>query len=124
MWKCDECGEVSNKLLICWGTSEGHKVDVIDYFCRSYLRGETPNPCVVCNERFKFGRLLGLADVVGAEGVAAPSSDTPGGFASSPATERVVHRGPRKASWPLCRARQARPRGGCPDVESKRIKSY
>ena len=31
---------------------------VIDYFCDQYRRGRTPNPCVVCNRRIKFGLLL------------------------------------------------------------------
>jgi tRNA-specific 2-thiouridylase len=30
---------------------------VIDYFCREYGRGRTPNPCPVCNKLIKFGRL-------------------------------------------------------------------
>jgi len=28
---------------------------VVSPFCEAYLRGETPNPCAVCNERIKFG---------------------------------------------------------------------
>jgi len=31
---------------------------VIDYFKREYLSGRTPNPCIVCNQRLKFGFLL------------------------------------------------------------------
>ena len=31
---------------------------VVDYFCREYERGRTPNPCVVCNRQLKFGLLL------------------------------------------------------------------
>ena len=31
---------------------------VIDYFTAEYQKGRTPNPCVVCNEHFKFGSLL------------------------------------------------------------------
>jgi tRNA-specific 2-thiouridylase len=31
---------------------------VIDYFCREYGRGRTPNPCVVCNQYLKFGIVL------------------------------------------------------------------
>ena len=33
MWKCDECGKETEKLQICWGTSGGEKVDIIDWFC-------------------------------------------------------------------------------------------
>lgn len=36
----------------------GYFQDVIAYFCDEYAHGRTPNPCVVCNERLKFGRLL------------------------------------------------------------------
>jgi len=43
---------------------------VIDYFCRSYLHGMTPNPCVECNRLIKFGRLLKFADKVKADYVA------------------------------------------------------
>jgi len=43
---------------------------VVDYFCRSYLRGQTPNPCVECNRTVKFGHLLSLAETLGAEFVA------------------------------------------------------
>ncbi len=31
---------------------------VIEYFVSTYLRGLTPNPCVICNRRIKFGHLL------------------------------------------------------------------
>ena len=31
-------------------------------FCDAYIRGETPNPCIVCNKRLKFGLLLDYAD--------------------------------------------------------------
>jgi len=31
---------------------------VLDYFTQSYFEGKTPNPCIVCNPRIKFGRLL------------------------------------------------------------------
>lgn len=32
--------------------------EVLGYFTASYLAGRTPNPCVFCNPRIKFGRLL------------------------------------------------------------------
>ncbi|MFQ5680443.1 MAG: tRNA 2-thiouridine(34) synthase MnmA [Candidatus Omnitrophota bacterium] len=34
---------------------------VIDNFCREYLSGRTPNPCVRCNRFLKFGALLDKA---------------------------------------------------------------
>ena len=44
--------------------------NVIRPFARSYERGDTPNPCVLCNRRLKFGKLLELARELGAEYVA------------------------------------------------------
>ena len=35
-----------------------YKIEVLDYFCHEYLSGRTPNPCVRCNRRVKFGALL------------------------------------------------------------------
>jgi tRNA-specific 2-thiouridylase len=29
--------------------------EIIQYFCEEYRRGRTPNPCILCNERIKFG---------------------------------------------------------------------
>ncbi len=43
---------------------------IIDYFVDEYARGRTPNPCVMCNNRIKFGKLFDYADSVGAEYVA------------------------------------------------------
>ncbi|MBI3611364.1 MAG: tRNA 2-thiouridine(34) synthase MnmA [Nitrospirae bacterium] len=40
---------------------------VIDDFVGGYLVGETPNPCVRCNERIKFGRLFEIARELGAD---------------------------------------------------------
>lgn len=36
--------------------------NVIDYFADEYLKGRTPNPCIVCNEKIKFGKLLKKAE--------------------------------------------------------------
>ncbi len=35
--------------------SAAYKSEVLDYFRGTYLAGETPNPCVRCNQRVKFG---------------------------------------------------------------------
>jgi tRNA-uridine 2-sulfurtransferase len=39
---------------------------VIKDFCREYLSGRTPNPCVLCNQYLKFGELLDKARVLDA----------------------------------------------------------
>jgi len=38
--------------------SKEYKQHVIEYFKEEYLAGRTPNPCVVCNKKIKFGALL------------------------------------------------------------------
>lgn len=43
---------------------------IIDYFVAEYADGRTPNPCVMCNNWLKFGKLCEYADSVGAEFVA------------------------------------------------------
>jgi tRNA (5-methylaminomethyl-2-thiouridylate)-methyltransferase len=43
---------------------------VIDDFVAAHRDGRTPNPCVRCNERLKFGPLLAFADAVGAGALA------------------------------------------------------
>lgn len=40
---------------------------VVDDFVAEYFAGRTPNPCVRCNERIKFGLLLDRARELGAE---------------------------------------------------------
>lgn len=34
---------------------------VVDYFCREYGRGRTPNPCLACNQHIKFRPMLAKA---------------------------------------------------------------
>ena len=41
-----------------------------DYFADEYLAGRTPNPCVMCNNWLKFGKLWDFAQQVGAEFIA------------------------------------------------------
>ena len=43
---------------------------VIDDFVSSHAQGRTPNPCVRCNERLKFGPLVRFARAVGAQALA------------------------------------------------------
>lgn len=40
---------------------EKFKKDIINYFIQSYKNGETPNPCVMCNKKLKFGYLCKYA---------------------------------------------------------------
>ncbi|MBQ3695367.1 MAG: tRNA 2-thiouridine(34) synthase MnmA [Alphaproteobacteria bacterium] len=38
--------------------SEAYKSTVLKYFRDTYLSGETPNPCIMCNAGMKFGLLI------------------------------------------------------------------
>lgn len=69
---------------------------VIRYFADEYKAGRTPNPCVMCNQNLKFGRLIDRADQLGAQYIAT------GHFARidrAPGSDRVLlkrGRDPRK----------------------------
>jgi tRNA-specific 2-thiouridylase len=65
---------------------------VIDDFVAEHAAGRTPNPCVRCNEKLKFGPLLRFARAVGARRLAT------GHYA------RLVKKDPRSIPW-LLRAR-------------------
>ena len=43
---------------------------VIDYFVSEYQAGRTPNPCVMCNEKLKFGNLWSKARALGCDYIA------------------------------------------------------
>lgn len=57
----EDAAQVAQKLAIPF-----HAVDetacfareVMDYFVAEYRAGRTPNPCIQCNRRMKFGRLM------------------------------------------------------------------
>jgi tRNA-uridine 2-sulfurtransferase len=44
--------------------------EVVAYFMNTYLEGRTPNPCVICNQKIKFGALLDEARALGADALA------------------------------------------------------
>ncbi|MCH9640211.1 MAG: tRNA 2-thiouridine(34) synthase MnmA [Actinomycetia bacterium] len=53
-----------------WDFADRFREDVIDDFVASYARGETPNPCVRCNERIKFSALASRALALGFDALA------------------------------------------------------
>ncbi len=60
--------EVAHALGIKWqviDVSPEYQREVIRYFCREYLSGRTPNPCLACNRFIKFGALLERARETG-----------------------------------------------------------
>ena len=44
--------------------------EVCGPFCREYAAGRTPNPCIICNEKVKFAKLLEEADRQGIKMIA------------------------------------------------------
>jgi len=50
--------------------SDDFQKEVIQYFADEYRAGRTPNPCVMCNEKLKFGTLIRRARQLGAEFIA------------------------------------------------------
>ena len=49
---------------------EEFKKHVVDNFISTYLNGETPNPCIVCNKNIKFGEMLKAADSLNCDKIA------------------------------------------------------
>lgn len=52
-----------------WDFADRFKEDVIDDFVESYAAGETPNPCLRCNEKIKFSALADRAVALGFDAV-------------------------------------------------------
>lgn len=46
---------------------ESFRKEVFKPFIDTYERGETPNPCALCNRTMKFGEMIKFADEVGAD---------------------------------------------------------
>ncbi|MCL2697475.1 MAG: tRNA 2-thiouridine(34) synthase MnmA [Oscillospiraceae bacterium] len=65
---CEEARAVAERFGIphhVFDFKERFRHDVIKSFVNSYINGETPNPCVVCNKHIKFGVLLEAAKSLG-----------------------------------------------------------
>ncbi|HEX3719580.1 MAG TPA: tRNA 2-thiouridine(34) synthase MnmA [Verrucomicrobiae bacterium] len=50
--------------------ADAFQKQVIAYFAEEYKAGRTPNPCVMCNEKLKFGALLERARQLGGDYIA------------------------------------------------------
>lgn len=69
----DDARRVAERLSIPFyvlNFKDAFREAVIDYFTSSYMRGETPNPCIPCNEIIKFDGLLRVALGLGASHLA------------------------------------------------------
>ena len=79
---------------------------VIEDFADSYLRGETPIPCVRCNERVKFRDLLDVARDLGADVLATGHYARRAAGPAGPVLQRAVD-GSRDQSYFLFATTQA-----------------
>ncbi len=61
------CLEFNHQIL---DIRELFRQTVISNFISEYMKGRTPNPCVVCNKYIKWGALLDLADKLNCEFIA------------------------------------------------------
>ncbi len=50
--------------------ADAFQKQVIQYFADEYKAGRTPNPCVMCNQKLKFGALLDRATQLGGDYIA------------------------------------------------------
>lgn len=69
----EDAGRVADSLGIPFMTfnmEEEFQREVIEYFVAEYTLGKTPNPCIQCNRRIKFGQFLRMADDLGFEYIA------------------------------------------------------
>jgi len=70
-----------------WDMAERFHADVVQDFVAEYARGNTPNPCLRCNEKIKFSAVLDRAVALGFDAVCTghharlePVRGTPGGI--------------------------------------------
>lgn len=63
---CDRLGIKLHTLDFCDEFSKS----VIDYFTDEYIKGRTPNPCIVCNKLLKFDAMAKAAKALGADYIA------------------------------------------------------
>ena len=90
-------------------------------FAASYLRGETPNPCILCNPAVKFKALLAYADELGGAALAT------GHYARAEGGGLYRGRSANDQSYMLCRitreqlARLVLPLGGMEKTETRAL---
>jgi tRNA-specific 2-thiouridylase len=80
---------------------------IIDYFCREYQLGRTPNPCILCNKFIKFGVLWEKVRELGADYLATghhariEKDESSGKFLLKKGRDRM-----KDQSYFLCQVRQ------------------
>ena len=80
--------------------------DVVDPFAASYLRGQTPNPCVICNRSIKWDKMLYAAKVMQADYVATGHYAHVVRLASGRYTVKTARHAAKDQTYMLCRLSQ------------------
>ena len=65
MWAQKAADQVGIPLEVI-DCSQLFQKEVVGYFIDAYRSGQTPNPCIICNQRIKFGFILERAMALGA----------------------------------------------------------
>ncbi len=78
---------------------------VIDAFAQSYADGETPIPCVTCNQQIKFVDLFDMARDLGADVLATGHYISSRADGAGRALFRAARRRPRPELFPVRRPR-------------------
>lgn len=89
--------------LHCIDMREVFNRDVVDYFITTYRNGYTPNPCIICNRRIKFGKLL---EIMQDRGMARIATGHYARLTKTPDGRTVIRRGrdrKKDQSYFLCR---------------------
>ena len=69
----EDARAVANRLGVpfyVFNFTDAFRENVIEPFVQSYVSGETPNPCIECNRKLKFEKLLSRALELGCDAVA------------------------------------------------------
>ncbi|WP_039764321.1 MULTISPECIES: tRNA 2-thiouridine(34) synthase MnmA [unclassified Caldicellulosiruptor] len=73
IYAVDDARRVANILDIpyyVFNMKDDFKKMVIDYFIDEYIKGRTPNPCIMCNRKIKFELFLKKAIAIGMDYIA------------------------------------------------------
>ena len=66
----NEAAEIAHRLNIphhILDLKQDFRDKIVNYFVNSYIHGETPSPCLMCNKFIKLGRLIDEASLLGAD---------------------------------------------------------
>ena len=80
--------------------------EVVDPFAASYLHGQTPNPCVICNRSIKWDKMLYAAKVMQADYVATGHYAHVVRLASGRYTVKTARHAAKDQTYMLCRLSQ------------------